>query len=145
MEGQYQGRGKFNIAKAMIHLICLKVELNYQFEVDKLWNYLYVPLWFVNFVTGTRLEYDIGKLDYGIYQQILYEKCYDSEQKNYILDFEEIIKDKQLREVCKTLKVWDYLYDVYLTCKESVTKLKENNTLNAYHMNENKIVNKYFV
>ena len=76
-------------------------------------------------------------------QKQFYQKCYNFEENTYLLDFRKILKDKELRDICASLKIWDYLYDVYLTCIEVLEKLQENPQIDSYHIARRKLKEKY--
>lgn len=145
LENKRKTNGKIGIAKAMIDLLSINIKLNGKFEIYSTTSRIFEPLWMTQFVTGTEIEWDIGYFDYSIYKEILDNKCYDKENEAYILNFKEILKDKELKKICSELEVWDYLYDIYCESVNVLEALKQNKELDLYHIVAKKFEEKYFI
>lgn len=137
--------GKINVSKRILELIQIEIELDCEFELYTTFWKEYIPIWFIQFITGTELQWDISNFEYSIYQKKFYEKCYDEEKKTYILNFNKIMKDKELKEICSKLKIWDYLYDIYIESKKVLDMLKENKKINVHNISKKDIVYKYII
>lgn len=132
------------VARAIVNL--LEIELFFNMAFQSLGSIgrrpLYIEL--VEFVTGMEIFEDLAQFDYGIYQKILYQKCYNKEENEYDLKFVEIIKDKELRKIGDKLKIWDYLYDIYLQCEKARNILIDNGNADVFNIGKKYIEDKYF-
>lgn len=144
IEGQYQKLGKMKVSKAIMDLISLRIELDTKFNLLTIINKAYEFLWMIEWITGIKLEEAVGKFEYGINQKEWYQACYQQERGTYELEFKKILQDKQLRKICDSLKVWDYLYDVYKISKQVLQKVQADTSLNAFHDKKKEIEEKYF-
>ncbi len=144
IESKYDKLGKMKVARAIVNMS--EVELFFNIAFEGLGNISKRPLYleFVEFVTGTELFGDLARFDYGIYQKVLYQKCYNKENDEYDLDFVEIVKDKELRKIGDKLKIWDYLYDIYWQCKKAINILIDNKNADVFNIGKKYIEDKYF-
>ena len=144
VENRYKKIGKINISKFFMYYLEPELSLDIGFNLISIIEREFIPMDFIEFVTGVNLWDDLENFDYGIYQKILFDKCFNEEEQAYILDFNKILKDKELKMICAKIKIWDYIYDIYLECKKTLEKLEGNNNINCYHISEETIKNKYF-
>lgn len=138
-----KSKEKLEIVKSIIDITSIEIQLNEKFDIECNWSRAYVFSWLIYFITGLEIEWDIGSFDYSIYQKQLYQKCYDPEEDVYILNFKEIWKDKELNKICSKLGVWNYLYDIYLSCIETVELIQKNSQADVYHIAKKKLEEKY--
>lgn len=136
-------KGKMGRARAIVDMFSFEIELDETFDKKADLSYVNIFSWMMPYVIGNEIERDIGQFDYSIYQKQFYQKCYNFEQNTYLLDFKKILKDKELRDICASLKIWDYLYDVYLICIEVLEKLQENPQIDSYHIARRELKEKY--
>lgn len=139
---QYSKLGKMNVSRAILNLIRLEINLNKAFEEECAIGYTYSYMDFIEFVTGINIEAELSSFDYGIYQKELYEKCFDEEENEYKINFLQVIKDKNLRQIFDKLKVWDFLYSIYIECEKILEILENNDELKPYEIGKQNIKNK---
>ena len=144
IERSYEKIGKMRVSRAVVNI--LETTLYFDVMFDYLGNINKLPMYmlFVEFVTGTNIVDDLCKFDYEIYQKVLYKKCYDNEDYGYNIDFRKMLEDKELRTIGEKLRIWDYIYDVYLQC-DKVTEILENDrNIDVFNIGKNYIEDKYF-
>ena len=144
VEIKSRSSGKMGIARAIVGLTEVEVELDEKFDLYWIFSRIYRFSWALEFITGTEIRRNIGWFEYSIYKGVFEDKCYDKEEQVYRLDFKKILKDKELRDICKELGVWDYLYDIYSESIGVLDLLIENRKLNSYHIVSQKFEQKYF-
>lgn len=137
--------GKMRVSREIIDLFDIEVYLDDEFNVVSNLSNFCILSCIISFVTGSEIEWDIGLFEYSIYQEELYQKCYDEEEEMYILNFKDILKDKSLRNICSSIKVWNYLYDVYLICVEVLEELKKHPEMDVYHFGQSRLIEKYYI
>lgn len=143
IETKCRSKGKMEISRAIINMISPEIELDFKFDFVSNLNCIYPFSWIVHFVTGIELEWEVGLLDYAIYQKQLYEKCYDEKEDVYILKFKEMLKDKELKDICSEVGVFDYLYDIYSACVETLLEIFENPSIDTYNIKNKELREKY--
>lgn len=143
IEMKYEKIGKRKAAKGMMDFIniILKLDRSFNIESFNITRNIYLP--FIEFVTGTDMGWDFQKFDFNVYQEELFAEFYSKKEKCYILDIQEMMKDKIWKKRLEAIGVFDYLYDIYQECKNTVSLLHEDMNINAYGMAENKIRLKY--
>lgn len=144
IECQYNKLGKMKVARAIVNLSDIELFFNMAFQSlgSICRRQLYIE--FVEFVTGIEIFEDLSRFDYGIYQKTLYQKCYNKEENEYDLNFIEIMKDKELRKIGDKLKIWEYLYDIYLQCEKARNILIDNKNADVFNIGKKYIEDKYF-
>lgn len=143
IQNKARTKGKMGIVRAMIDMFSIEIELDEMFDMNADFSYVNIFSWMIHYVIGNEIGSYMGQFDYSIYQKQFYQKCYDFEENGYQLNFKKILKDKELRDICASLKIWDYLYDIYLTCIEILEKLQKNPQMDSYHIAEKKLKEKY--
>ena len=88
----------------------------------------------IKFVRGKDMDYDLAGFDYGIYQKELYDNCYSEEYGLYEIEFGKIIKDTELKNIFDKLKIWDYLYNMYLDTEKALKILEEDEKIDMYQI-----------
>lgn len=140
----YKNIGKMKVSRAIIKSLELTSYFNKAFECIGNVNRTQLFMVFVEFIIGSNIESDLARFDYGIYQKVLYQKCYNKENEEYEINFIEIMKDESLRNVFNKLKIWDYLYDVYLECENALKILLKNKEADVFNIGKKYIEDKYF-
>lgn len=141
---QYNKLGKMKVARAIVNSSDIEVFFNMAFQSLGSIGRRQLYIEFIGFVTGMEIFEDLTRFDYGIYQKTLYQKCYNKEENKYDLKFVEIIKDKELRKIGDKLKIWDYLYDIYLQCEKARNILIDNGNADVSNIGKKYIEDKYF-
>ena len=54
------------------------------------------------------------------------------------------MKDKELRKIGDKLKIWEYLYDIYLQCEKARNILIDNKNADVFNIGKKYIEDKYF-
>lgn len=145
LKSRYNKLGKINVTKAVMELIKLEIHLNRKFEIIESYGFEYLPMAFVEFVTNINLYHEnMQCFDYAIYQKELYERCYDKNTDTYILDFNKMLKEKELKEICIKLKICDFVYDLYKSCEKTLNLLENNNDINVYNIDKEAFLKKYY-
>lgn len=140
----YDKIGKLKVSRTIVNSLEVTLFFDRTFEFIGIINRLPLYLEFIEFVTGTKISDDLARFDYEIYQKTLYEKCYQKEEERYKISFTKMIKDKELKAVGGKLKIWDYLYDVYLQCVNTINILQEDKNANVFNIGKKYIEDKYF-
>ena len=140
-----KSKDKMKIARAITNMISWEIEIDKKFNVRSQFyhTYTYIPV--IDFVMGIFVETHIALLDYAIYQKELYKKFYDYEEEVYRLDFEKIIEDKKLRDICSNIKVWDYLYDIYTESIKAIEKLQKDIKTDMCNIAKESFYKKYYI
>lgn len=143
VKNRYKKMGKINTTKAIMDLLELELHLDRRFKIIGGLQFRYPPIDFVEFVTGIDLNKDMQFFDYGIYQKMLREKCFNEKIGAYILDFSKMLREKDLKEICDKLKICDYIYDMYKSCEKTLELLENDNKCNAYNIEKESLYKKY--
>ena len=135
---------KMQVAQKIINSIEPTIYLNKAFEAIGNINRIPIYTTFIEFIIGDAIENYLFRFDYGIYQQTLYQETYNKENEEYEIDFKKALKNEKLKEDFEKLKIWDYLYDIYLEIKKTIEKLDENIEIDAFCTSKKYIEDKYF-
>lgn len=145
LKSRYKKIGKINVTKAVMELTKLEIHLNKKFEIIESYGFEYLPMAFVEFVTNMNLYHEnMQCFDYAIYQKELYKRCYDKKTDTYILDFNKMLKEKDLKEICIKLKICDFVYDLYKSCEKTLNLLENSNDINVYNIDKEAFLKKYY-
>ena len=87
------------------------------------------------------IERDVAKL-YGLETKRINEAV----KNDLEIIYEEIgtLKNEKLKKDFEKLKIWNYLYDVYLEIKKTIEKLDKNIETDAFCTSKKYIEDKYF-
>lgn len=143
VKNKYKKIGKINASKAIIDTIQLTINLDLEFRTVGIEIKNWLIMDFIKFVADIDIQWDLNIFDYGIYQEVFYQKCFNDEHL-YVLNFNKILKDKELKIICDRLKIWDFMYDIFLECEKALEALHEDSNLNVYHIAKKDIEKKYF-
>lgn len=143
ISNQYEKVGKMKVSKAILNSLETSIYFDVEFEYLGSINKLPFYIWFVEFVTGTNIVYDLFRFDYEIYQKVLYEKCFNEENGEYEIDFRKMLEDKELKVIGEKLKVWDFIYEVYLQCERTVDILRKDINTDVFNIGK-KYIAKFF-
>ena len=73
-----------------------------------------------------------------------FKETYNKENEEYEIDFKKALKNEKLKKDFEKLKIWDYLYDVYLEIKKTIEKLDKNIETDTFCTSKKYIEDKYF-
>ena len=135
---------KMQVVQKIINSIEPTIYLNKAFEAIGNINRIPIYTTFKEFINGDAIENYLFRFDYGIYQQTLYQETYNKENEEYEIDFKKALKNEKLKKDFEKLKIWDYLYDVYLEIKKTIEKLDKNIETDAFCTSKKYIKDKYF-
>ena len=137
-------KGKMEVAQKIINIMEPTIFLNKAFECFGNINVTLVYMKFIEFIIGNSIEGYLAKFDYGIYQQTLYQEAYNKENEEYEIEFKKALKNEKLKMDFDKLKIWDFLYDVYLESKKTIENLEKNIETDAFGISQKYIKDKYF-
>ena len=126
--------GKIKTSKAIIDFIEPTLYLDKTFAYIECIKRMDIIMQIIKFVRGKDMDYDLAGFDYGIYQKELYDNCYSEEYGLYEIEFGKIIKDTELKNIFDKLKVWDYLYNMYLDTEKALKILEEDEKIDMYQI-----------
>ncbi len=143
IQNKAKTKGKMGIVREIVNLFSIEIELDETFDSSADLSHVNIFSWMIPYVIGDEIGSYMGQFDYSIYQKQFYQKCYDLDTFCYLLNFKKILRDKELREICASLKIWDYLYEIYLIAIEVLEKLQENPQMDSYHIAQRRLKEKY--
>lgn len=144
MNQENQKVEKMQVVQKIINSIETTIYLNKAFEAIGNINRIPIYTTFIEFIIGDAIENYLFRFDYGIYQQTLYQETYNKENEEYEIDFKKALKNEKLKKDFEKLKIWNYLYDVYLEIKKTIEKLDKNIETDAFCTSKKYIEDKYF-